>query len=64
MTAPLDIFEMEKGGTVVWLGSAITLDDAKSRIRLFAERTSGEYLVLNQKTGNKQVIKLTELREA
>ena len=64
MTAPIDIFEMENGGTVVWLGSAITVDDAKNRIRLLTQRTSGEYLVLNQKTGNKLVIKLAEIGEA
>ena len=64
MTAPFDIFETEKGGTVVWLGSAITLEDAKARIEKVAERTSGEYLVLNQKTGNKLVVKIAEIREA
>jgi hypothetical protein len=64
MTAPFDIFEAEIGGTVVWLGSAITLEDAKARIEKVAVRTSGEYLVLNQRTGNKLRITLAEPREA
>jgi hypothetical protein len=49
---PIDIFRIEHQG-VRWLESAATLEDAKARIQQFAERHSGEYLVLNQLTGNK-----------
>ena len=57
MTAPFDIFENEKSGTVIWLGSAATIEEAKARIREVGARSNTEYLVLNQKTGNKVVIK-------
>jgi hypothetical protein len=60
MTAPFDIFEKEKSGTVLWLGSAISMEDAQVRIQRHAASTSGEYLVLNQQTGNKLIVKFNE----
>ena len=60
MTAPFDIFENEKSGTVLWLGSAISIEDAKVRIQRYAASRSGEYLVLNQLTGNKHIVKFGE----
>jgi hypothetical protein len=49
---PIDIFRVEHHG-VRWLESAASLEDAKARVQLFGQRHSGEYLVLNQLTGNK-----------
>jgi hypothetical protein len=60
VTAPFDIFENEKSGTVLWVGSAVTIEDARSRIQKIAQRSPCEYVVLNQKTGNKVVIKIEE----
>jgi hypothetical protein len=57
MTAPFDIFENEKTGTVVWLGSAATIEEARARVGQFSARSCADYLILNQKTGNKVVIK-------
>jgi hypothetical protein len=57
LTAPFDIFENEKTGTVLWVGSAKTIDEARVRIRQVAPQSPAEYLVLNQKTGDKIVIK-------
>jgi hypothetical protein len=57
MTAPFDIFENEKTGTVLWLGSATTIEEARERIHQVAAQSPAEYLVLNQKTGDKVVIK-------
>ena len=57
MTTPFDIFENEKSGAVIWLGSAATIEEAKARIRELGVRSHTEYLVLNQQTGNKMVIK-------
>jgi hypothetical protein len=56
MTAPFDIFAVETGG-VHWLGSAETLEGAKARIHELAQRSPGEFVLLNQQTGNKVVIK-------
>lgn len=57
MTAPFDIFQAEADGRVLWIESAETLDDAEARIREYAARRPGEYLVLNQLTGTKLRIK-------
>jgi hypothetical protein len=53
--SPLDIFRIERSG-VLWVGSAATLQDAKARIRQFTARDSGEYLVLDQLTGDRFVL--------
>lgn len=58
MTAPFDIFRAETNGGVLWIESATTLEDAKARVQELAMRSPGEYLLLNQKTGNKLVIRL------
>jgi hypothetical protein len=60
MTAPFDIFQTESNGSVRWIGSAETLADAKARIQENSLRSPGEYLLLNQLTGRKLVIKLDE----
>ena len=56
MTAPFDIFENEKTGTVLWVGSAKTIEEARARVDQFSAHSSADYLILNQKTGNKVVI--------
>jgi hypothetical protein len=64
MTAFFDIFQAETTGDVLWLGTAVSLDDAKARAREFALSSPGEYLVLNQKTGDKIVIDLNKAQES
>jgi hypothetical protein len=58
MTAPFDIFQTESNGSVRWIASAETLADAKARIQENSLRSPGEYLLLNQQTGSKLVLKL------
>jgi hypothetical protein len=57
MTAPFDIFQAETSGDVLWLESAVTLEEAHARVQELAAHSPGEYLLLNQKTGDKIVIK-------
>ena len=64
MTAFFDIFQAETTGDVLWLGTAVTIEDAKARAREFARRSPGEYLVLNQKTGDKIRIDLNRVRDS
>jgi hypothetical protein len=64
MTAFFDIFQAETTGEVLWLGTAITLQDAKARAQEFALTSPGEYFVLNQKTGDKLLIDLTCIKES
>jgi hypothetical protein len=53
---PFDIFLTEIEG-VLWLESAETLEGAKARVQELAVRSPGEYLLLNQVTGNQLLIK-------
>jgi hypothetical protein len=55
-----DIFEKEAGGSVLWRQSAITLDEAKARVRELAKRSPTEYIVVSQRTGSQFVIRPTE----
>jgi hypothetical protein len=58
MTPPFDIFQVETDGNVRWLEAAVTFEGAKARVQELALRLPGEYLLLDQKTGNRLVIKL------
>ena len=56
-TPAFDIFQVQDSG-VLWVGSALTLDEAQEHVRQLAELAPGEYLLLNQNTGNRLVIKV------
>jgi len=60
MTHPIDIFQMDSAG-VRWLESAPNLEHAKARVKEFAANSPGEFVVLDQKTGNKIVISSGEV---
>jgi hypothetical protein len=57
MNRMLDVFRLETGG-VRWLESAATLEGAKARVKELALHSPGEYLVVDQKTGDRHVITL------
>jgi hypothetical protein len=57
VTHLLDIFRVETSG-VLWVESAATIEDAKARVQELAVGSPAEYIVLDQKTGNKLLIKL------
>lgn len=56
MSKPFDIFRLDRAG-VRWLESAESLDRVKTRIHELAVSSPGEFLLLDHKTGNQQVIK-------
>jgi hypothetical protein len=56
MIAPFDIFEVENAGSVVWRGTAATLEEAKARVGELAAASPGEYFILSQRTGNRIVV--------
>jgi hypothetical protein len=62
MIPPYDIFQM--GGSLVWIEAAATLDGAKARIQELAATSPGEYLIVNQRTGSKLVMKSDRTFEA
>jgi hypothetical protein len=53
---PFDIFRTDPEG-VLWIRSAATLESAKECVQQLAMRSPGEYLLLNQVTGDKLTIK-------
>jgi hypothetical protein len=60
MTVPFDIFRLETGGGVLWLGSAESLQNAKARVQEFGARPAVDYLILNQETGAKLIVRLDD----
>jgi sarcosine oxidase gamma subunit len=57
MVPSFDIFRTEAEGSVLWCGSATTMEEAEARVREFAATSPGEYLILSHRTGNKLTIK-------
>ena len=55
MTHRLDIFRVETRG-VLWVGSAVTLEDAKARVQELTVLSPADYILLDLKTGAKLVI--------
>jgi len=55
MIAPFDIFK-EKEGSLLWCGEALTLEEAKAKVKAMAESEKTEYVIFSQKTGNRIVI--------
>ena len=53
MFPSLDIFKIDSGGNVIWSGAVESVDAARARIRKLALSSPGEYLILNQNTGNR-----------
>jgi hypothetical protein len=64
MIAPLDVFKVEKDGTLRWLEVAETLEAAKARIAALGAKSPGEYVIYSQKTGNKTVVKTSKDQRA
>ena len=60
MRRPLDIFKLEDDGSIVWKGTAETLDIAKLSVKALAETSPGDYLIFSPATGEKTVVQLKE----
>jgi hypothetical protein len=62
MTIPVyDIFQVQD--SMLWIGAAKTLEDAKDQVRQIGARASaGRFLLLNQQTGNKIFVELDRVK--
>ena len=60
MFPPLDIFKTYSDGSVLWRGAVQSLVAAKLRIQRLALSSPGEYLVIDQHTGNRVRITLPD----
>ena len=56
MIPPFDIFKVESSG-LRWMESVADLERARARVKVLAASSPGEYIILNQKTGEKISIK-------
>jgi len=57
MIEPLDIFIKTEDGTYVWKAAADSFELAKSTVQRLAITAPGEYMIFNQTTGNKIMVK-------
>jgi hypothetical protein len=53
---PFDIFQSDSDGSVLWRGSAATLEEAKLRIQELATTVPGQYIILSRLSGSKVVV--------
>jgi hypothetical protein len=60
MPRPLDIYKFENDGTILWKGTAETLEIAKLSVKMLAETSPGDYLIFSPATGEKTVVQLKE----
>lgn len=56
MDSQFDIFQMESGGSVLWQGSAATIEEAKRRVNELQAGTAAQYMVVGLRTGSKLLI--------
>jgi hypothetical protein len=56
--AQFDIFKKEPHGEHRWIEAAMDLDAAKARVRAIGSTAPGEYMILNQSTGNQIAIRV------
>ena len=56
MCYPLEIFKTEPDGGVLWRGAARDFESAKASVKKLALSSPGEYLVLDQHTGQRVLI--------
>jgi hypothetical protein len=54
---PFDIFRAESNGAALWIGSAVSVAEAKALVQESGMGSPGDYLLLNHKTGNMLVIR-------
>jgi hypothetical protein len=52
MIPPFDIFKVESAG-LLWMEASPDLERAKARVRVLSASSPGEYIILNQMTGEK-----------
>jgi len=59
----LDVFRLECGG-VRWLESVATPERAQARVQELAVTSPAEYLVVDLKTGHRQIINLADAQKS
>ncbi|MGB9447312.1 MAG: hypothetical protein WBR26_20105 [Candidatus Acidiferrum sp.] len=52
-----DIFRLDNDGRVIWLEPVMTLSDAQTRVQQLGAPGPGNYIIFNQKTTDKIVLR-------
>jgi hypothetical protein len=60
MAKPVDIYKFEDDGSIRWIGTAESLEDAKLTVKILAKSSPGDYLIFSPETGDKTVVKLKQ----
>ena len=60
MLSSLDIFRVESDGHLVWRAAAADPETAQRRIRILMASEPGDYVIYNQQTGAKTVVRAGE----
>jgi hypothetical protein len=56
LPAPFDIFKQQPDGNSYWVEAAQDLEAAKARAQILAENFSGQYIIVDNTTGEKLFI--------
>jgi len=56
LSAPFDIFKQQPEGNVFWVEAAEDLEAAKARARVLVEHFPGQYVIVDNATGDKTFI--------
>ena len=59
MNADVDIFKSDRRG-VLWVGVASDLESAKAHIQALGKSQPGEYLIMDQRTGDKIAVSTSD----
>ena len=60
MSPTFDVFQQDPDGSVVWRGTAASLEEAKAQIEELAANSQYQYFIMNLNTGRKLMIKRNE----
>jgi hypothetical protein len=56
LDSSFDIFQMESSGSVLWQGSASSVEEARHRVKTLQAGTAAQYMVVGLRTGSKLLI--------
>jgi len=54
---PLDIFKLEKDGSLLWKGTAENIEIARLSVKALLASSPADYLIFSPETGEKTIIK-------
>jgi hypothetical protein len=57
MVPPLDIFRVASDGQLIWIAPAENVESAQRRIKILMSVHPGDYVIYNQETGHKTLVR-------